>query len=87
MDNGDGIPQKNQDRIFDAFFTTSASGPLDLNRNEAVTGTGLGLKIVRDIVLSYGGEINLIDPEGDFNTCFKIQIPEATFEILEKYGY
>jgi len=87
MDNGDGIPQKNQGRIFDAFFTTSSSGPMNVNRNDAVTGTGLGLKIVKDIILSYRGSIKVIDPEEEFITCLRIEIPEASLDTLEKYGY
>lgn len=87
MDNGDGIPDKNQDRIFDAFFTTSSPGSSDSSKNESITGTGLGLKIVKDIILAYYGNINVIEPDPEFKTCIRIEIPEATKETLEKYGY
>jgi signal transduction histidine kinase len=87
MDNGDGIPLKNQDRIFDAFFTTSTPSSMDSNRNESITGTGLGLKIVKDIIQAYYGNINVIEPDTQFSTCIRIEIPEATKETLEKYGY
>lgn len=47
-DNGDGIPEENQRRIFNAFFTTSTPASFDAPRDEQMVGTGLGLKIVRD---------------------------------------
>ena len=87
MDNGDGIPSKNKERIFDAFFTTSTPASLDSNRNESITGTGLGLKIVKDIILAYNGEIYVMDSETDYKTCFRIEVPEATQQILEQYGH
>ena len=87
MDNGDGIPEQNKNRIFDAFFTTSTPASYDANRNEALTGTGLGLKIVKDIISSYQGSIFLVSPEQGFNTSFRIELPEATSENIQKYGY
>ncbi len=87
MDNGDGIPSKYRDRVFDAFFTTSTPASFDASKNESVTGTGLGLKIVKDIIIAYNGIIEVIEPEVDYKTCFKIEIPEASTQILEQYGY
>jgi signal transduction histidine kinase len=86
MDNGDGIPLKNRDRIFDAFFTTSTPATIEASRNESITGTGLGLKIVKDIILAYNGDIYVMEPESNFKTCIRIEVPEATEEIVEKYG-
>lgn len=74
-DNGDGIPHENRHRIFNAFFTTSTPASFEAPRDEQMIGTGLGLKIVKDIVASYKGNISLIEPNKDFTTCFKIQIP------------
>jgi signal transduction histidine kinase len=84
MDNGDGIPIKNRDRIFDAFFTTSTPAALEASRNDSITGTGLGLKIVKDIILSYNGDIYVMEPESNFKTCIRIEVPEAYEEIIEK---
>lgn len=87
LDNGDGVPKENQDRIFDAFFTTSTPTSVDAPTNESVTGTGLGLKIVKDIIYAYDGDIFLIPPEKSYITCFRIEIPQANKEQLEEYGY
>ena len=46
-DDGIGIPDESRERIWDAFWTTKGAG----------AGTGLGLTVVRDIVVGHGGEI------------------------------
>jgi len=76
-DNGDGIPEKNKQKIFDAFFTTSSPAGYDASVEDKSTGTGLGLKIVQDILQSYRGSIKLIEPEKGYETCFKIEIPSS----------
>ena len=40
-----------------------------------MVGTGLGLKIVKDIVLSYKGTISLAEPNETYATCIKVEIP------------
>ena len=74
-DNGDGIPEENRHRIFNAFFSTSTPASFDAPRDEQMVGTGLGLKIVKDIVLSYNGTISLAEPNETYATCLKIEIP------------
>jgi signal transduction histidine kinase len=76
-DNGDGIPADNAERVFNAFFTTSAPVSRDSADHDDILGTGLGLKIVRDIVTSYGGSVNIVDAPTGYSTCFRISIPEA----------
>ncbi|MFX0137219.1 MAG: sensor histidine kinase [Candidatus Hodarchaeota archaeon] len=86
-DNGDGIPEQNKQRIFEPFFTTtSPSSPLAIEYDE-ITGMGLGLKIVKDIITSYQGSINLVTPPEGYATCFRIEIPKASKEEIEKYEY
>lgn len=75
-DNGDGIPTEHHDKIFDAFFTTTAAAGRSASDEETLTGIGLGLKIVRDIVESYGGEIYVATPMEGFATTMRIEIPE-----------
>ncbi len=65
IDNGNGIPQKVLDKIFQPFFTTKPTGK----------GTGLGLSMSYDIVKKgHGGELKVetIDQE---RTTFIIQLP------------
>lgn len=85
-DNGDGIPDSNKDRIFDAFFTTSTPAGFEAPQDERLTGTGLGLKIVRDIVQSYGGTIEVVKPDIDYVTSFRLEIPAASQKQREEYG-
>jgi signal transduction histidine kinase len=63
-DNGNGIPQKIINKIFQPFFTTKPTG----------SGTGLGLSLAYDIVKAHGGEIGVETEEGE-GTSFTIQLP------------
>jgi len=63
-DNGNGIPQKILDKIFQPFFTTKPTGQ----------GTGLGLSMSYDIVKAHGGEIK-VDTEENKGTTFIITLP------------
>jgi len=86
-DNGDGISVENEEKIFDEFFTTTSSERFeDINEHTEILGTGLGLKIVRDIIKSYRGNVSVVSPKGDYATCIRIEIPKATDKDIEKYG-
>jgi signal transduction histidine kinase len=63
-DNGNGIPQKILDKIFQPFFTTKPTGQ----------GTGLGLSLSYDIIKAHGGEITVNTKEGE-GSEFIIQLP------------
>jgi len=63
-DNGNGIPQKVLDKIFQPFFTTKPTGQ----------GTGLGLSLSYDIVKAHGGELKVETKEGE-GSKFIIQLP------------
>ncbi|GGA94758.1 ATP-binding protein [Mucilaginibacter rubeus] len=76
-DNGIGIPKENEDKIFTPFFTTSAPSGNSANEMEELTGTGIGLKIVRDIVEGYGGDIFVKEPTDGFTTTIRIELPKA----------
>jgi len=86
-DNGDGIEKDAEELVFDEFYTTTS--PInfyDINNNNEILGTGLGLKIVKDIVKSYRGEISVVSPKGNFSTCLKIDIQKASDKDLEQYA-
>lgn len=65
-DSGTGIPPDIQEKIFDTFFTTKPRGE----------GTGLGLKIVRNIVLEHGGDLTLQSTVGQ-GTTFTVRLPPS----------
>ena len=86
IDNGDGIPLENRNKIFNAFFTTSSPKGHKASSTDELTGTGLGLKIVRDIVESYNGEISIENAPEGFSTNIKISIPIAKPEEIKEYA-
>jgi signal transduction histidine kinase/ribosomal protein S18 acetylase RimI-like enzyme len=63
-DTGQGIEEKNLDKVFNPFFTTKSPG----------IGTGLGLSIVHHIINRLGGRINLESKIGK-GTEFQIVLP------------
>jgi len=63
-DNGNGIPQKVLDKIFQPFFTTKPTGQ----------GTGLGLSLSYDIVKAHNGELKVETNEGE-GSAFIIFLP------------
>ena len=63
-DNGNGIPSKIADKIFQPFYTTKPTGQ----------GTGLGLSLSYDIVKAHGGELKVESREGE-GAEFIVQIP------------
>lgn len=86
-DNGDGIPQDRTDLIFDAFYTTSSPPGAMASDSEKLVGTGLGLKIVRDIIDAANGEIFVAKPQDEYSTCLRIELPQATDEEIGDARY
>jgi signal transduction histidine kinase len=64
VDNGNGIPKKLIDKIFQPFFTTKPTGE----------GTGLGLSLSYDIIKTQGGALKVESKEGE-GTEFVVLIP------------
>jgi signal transduction histidine kinase len=64
VDDGPGIPPDILEKIFDPFFTTKPVGE----------GTGLGLDIVRRIVNSHNGEIDVESRPGRTEFCVKLPL-------------
>lgn len=58
VDNGIGIPQAHQDRIFERFYV------VDKSRSKKTESTGLGLSIVKHIVEYHKGKIDLKSEAG-----------------------
>jgi len=63
-DTGIGIPQENQERVLDPFFTTKEVGK----------GTGLGLSVSIQIIEALGGRMDLFSNPGE-ETVVSIMLP------------
>jgi len=63
-DSGPGIPKEFLSKIYDPFFTTKEQGK----------GTGLGLNIVHQLVLKYGGKID-VSSDPNQGTTFSLSFP------------
>ncbi len=67
-DNGNGIPNKIKDKIFQPFFTTKPTGE----------GTGLGLSLTYDIIVKQHDGVLKVETKKGEGTEFIIQIPVKT---------
>lgn len=68
-DQGPGISQDEQDRIFERFYR------IDAARSRQTGGTGLGLSIVKHVISQHGGEISVWSQPGQGST-FTVRLPE-----------
>ena len=69
IDNGRGIPEKNVDRLFEPFFTTSTKGE----------GTGLGLFMARELCLSNGALLEYMKLSAG-GGCFRLIFSQSQLD-------
>src|SRR6185295_20270297 len=68
-DHGIGIGAEDLERVFEPFFRT------DRSRTRATGGVGLGLTVVRRIVLAHGGNVRV--ESSKTGTCFHVSVPAS----------
>ncbi len=69
-DNGPGIPEADQERVFERFYRVEKA------RDSTKGGTGLGLSIVKNLVQAFQGEVRLQSKFGHGAT-FEVRLPTA----------
>ena len=74
-DTGTGMDDSTRQRVFEPFFTTKPAGE----------GTGLGLSVSRQIVLSHKGTITVESRLGE-GTVFTVMLPLANLEASSAEG-
>ncbi|MBN2715871.1 MAG: ATP-binding protein [Deltaproteobacteria bacterium] len=72
-DNGEGMDETQQNKIFDPFFTSRAKG------------TGLGLALARRIVEAHNGTIEVSSVRGR-GTTFTVVVPQMASAQMKKAG-
>jgi len=66
-DRGPGVPEAERERVFDPFYRRRGT--------KEITGTGLGLALVRQIARRHGGEAHCTPRSGQ-GSCFIVVLPE-----------
>ena len=67
-DSGIGIPEQDQQHIFERFYR------VDKSHSREMGGTGLGLAITRNAIIMHRGSIKVYSSEGE-GTTFTVRIP------------
>ncbi|MGV8968694.1 MAG: sensor histidine kinase [Cellulomonas sp.] len=78
-DQGQGIPDSEQTRIFERFYRVDAA------RSRETGGTGLGLAIVKHICANHGGEVTVWSEQGHGST-FTMRLPAAPTSRTSEAG-
>jgi signal transduction histidine kinase len=76
-DSGIGIDQEDREKLFVAF------GRIVNERSRMVSGTGVGLYLVKHLIEMHGGEI-LLESEVDRGSTFTIRLPRDVRFITEE---
>ncbi len=76
-DTGIGIPEIDRPRIFDRFYR------VDKSRSRVTGGVGLGLSIVKDIIVAHRGTIDVAS-EINVGTTFIIRLPRDASQQVEQ---
>ena len=72
-DNGDGISELNQSKVFETFYTTKPVG----------VGTGLGLSIIQRLVSNHHGQLELgISPLGGAKFDLFFPLPKEEINAI-----
>jgi two-component system, OmpR family, sensor histidine kinase KdpD len=66
-DNGEGIPERDHERIFEKFYRRAGS-------RDRVPGSGLGLHIAREIARIHGGDL-WVEPSSEPGSVFCFALP------------
>ena len=77
VDEGIGIPEKDQARLFETFHRASNVG--------TTPGTGLGLAIVKRAVDLHDGTITF-ESEIDSGTTFVVRLPQESVKREAEHG-
>ena len=73
-DEGHGVPPDMIDRIFEPFVRVADDAE---HRNNTSNGMGLGLALVRSIVLAHGGSVKASNNDGAKGSTFTVELPLA----------
>ena len=80
IENSGNIPKKDIKFIFDRFYK------VDKSRSKDKNGMGLGLYIVKKIILLHKGSIKVFTSAESKKTTFKVCLPKTKNKISEKRG-
>lgn len=71
LDNGLGIPEERQKRLFERFYRAKQEG------TDHISGTGLGLSLVKTVVEQHGGDVYFASVSGEGSTFgFWLPVPD-----------
>jgi two-component system phosphate regulon sensor histidine kinase PhoR len=76
VDEGTGVPQGEQERIFRKFYRAEATG-------QPTGGTGLGLFIARGLASAMGGRV-WVDSDTGVGGCFVLELPVIVTDVTEE---